>query len=342
MIREMGNIFQRTGPKIAAIGIVFLFLFACGSERGSSTLSGNDNAVPIRLTAEVDRPVANPGDVITFTVEATYRPDVSLKLPEAAEKLSEFRIVNSSSSGPVQEDDYVVAKRWYKIQADIAGSYVIDPIEVTYHLPNGQQEAAKTPKIFIEIESMLAKEGEVEDIRDIKPPLTVSYLYRLIFLSSAVLCGLIVAVVLIRKLIDWVRRRARAQESRPRPAHEEALEALEMLLNKRLVEKGRMRKFCFEISMIFRKYMQARFGIPAVDLTAEEIFPRVEENGIIEEDLRPLVREFLMGTDLVKFGKYDPTVDEMEKILQHTRTFIERTTLAPADGAGGVQDGEKP
>ncbi len=342
MVRDKRKLFQRVSPRAVAIGIVFCLLFACGSERTSLTLSEGDNAAPVQLAAEIDRPVANPGDVITFTIKAVYRADISLELPEVAERLSEFRIVSSSSSEPVQEDNCVVAERWYKIQADIAGSYLVEPIEVTYRLPDGRQETAKTPKIFIEIASMLAKEGEVEDIRDIKPPLTVSYLYRMIFLISAVLCGLAAAVFFVRKLVGWLRRRTAAEESRSRPAHEQALEALEMLLNKRLVEKGRMKKFCYEISMIFRTYMQGRFGIPAVDLTAEEILPRVEGDGIFEQDLRLLIREFLTDTDLVKFAKYDPTVAEMEKILQYTRTFIERTKLVPEENTADVQGGEKP
>ncbi|UCD58962.1 MAG: hypothetical protein JSV16_07605, partial [Candidatus Hydrogenedentota bacterium] len=124
-----------------------------------------------------------------------------------------------------------------------------------------------------------------------------------------------------------------------RPAHEEALESLERLLGKRLIERGREREFCFEISEIFRRYMQARFGIPALDLTTDEILPRVEKNGIVEENLRLVVREFLTGTDLVKFAKYRPTQEEIEEIIDHTRLFIDKTKISSANDLEPVAAG---
>ena len=85
--------------------------------------------------------------------------------------------------------------------------------------------------------------------------------------------------------------------------------------------------------------MQARFSFPAIDLTTEEIIPRVESNGIVDDALRPVVREFLINTDLVKFAKHQPLRDEMDTIIEHTRTFINMTVVvaqpAVEDTAGG-------
>jgi len=340
MFIEARNIFKRS-LSVIALGILLCTLAACSGD-GEPAVPSSGGLSPLKLSALVDRVVADPGDIITFTLRAEYRPDISLELPDIADRLSEFRIATSSFSQPAHKADYLVVERSYKIQADISGSYVIEPIEVTYSIPGGEQQVAKTPKIFIEIESMLAKEGEAEDIRDIKPPLTISYLYRLVYIALAILCGCVLLFLLIRLFVAWRRRRAEPQKARPRPAHEEALEALDMLLNKRLVEKGRMRKFCFELSMIFRRYLQERFSIPAIDLTTEEIIPRVEENGIFEEDLRSLVKEFLIETDVVKFARYKPTMEEIEKVLRYTRTFIERTRVAPAIETRNAKDGERP
>ena len=331
MVAGMRHIFHRKDLCWGVLGVMMFVLVSCGGGGESIVVSDSGNPA-IELSATVDRAVAEPGDIITFAIRAEYQPGVALELPEVADRLSDFRIVDASFSQPVPQANRLITERSYKLQADISGSYVIEPIEVTYDLPDGKREAVKTPKIFIEIESMLAKDGNVEDIRDIKPPLVISYLYRMIFSILGVLCACILAVLLIRKLVEWRTHGAEAHKMALKPAHEEALEALEMLLNKRLVEKGRMRKFCFEISMIFRRYMQARFGIPALDLTTEEIIPRVEENGILEDDIRQIVREFLVDTDMVKFAKYMPSMEEMETILRYARTFIERTRVEPAIG----------
>lgn len=340
MTEKIQNIFHKGSLKLLLICGLFFVLAACNGNKEASSFSETEE-VPVKLSATVDKATANPGDVITLTIRAVHRPDILLELPEIADKLADFRIVNSSFSQPVRDDDYLLTERLYKLQAEVSGSYVIEPIQVAYFLHGGEEKTTRTPKIFIEIESMLAKDGDVEDIRDIKPPLAIPFPYHMIFLVLAVIGGLILAILFIRKLIERRRRKKQAQEAILRPAHEEALEALDLLLNKRLVAKGRMKKFCFAISLIFRRYLQARFGFPALDFTTEEIIPIVENGGIIDESLRPLVKEFLVETDMVKFAKHKPTVNDMEKILRHTRTFINRTRVEPSILSGSAGGGEK-
>ncbi len=313
--------------RYAAIAAALLVLAACAPNAKPAALS-EDTRPAVELRTRIDRATAHPGDIITFSLEADYLPGVSLEVPEIADDLSDFRIVNSGLTQK-EEGERIVAERWYKLQADISGSYVIEPIEVAYSLPDGKAEKAKTPKIFIEIESLLAQDGEAEDIRDIKPPVTISYPYRMFLLIAATLIGAILAVLAVKKLVEKLKQRAQAQRLARRPPHEEALEALEMLLKKGLIEKGRAREFCFEISEIFRRYMHARLDIPAIDLTTEEIIPRIEDNGLVDGSLKPLVKDFLVSTDLVKFAKHQPAREEMNGIIENMRAFINKTTIEP-------------
>jgi len=307
-------------------GFLLFLSIACG--KGQERLSiPQSRREPVELSASVDKAVGNPGDIITLTLSADYQPDVSLELPEVADKFKDFRIVNSGVSQPTKKGDRLVAERWYKLQADLSGSYVIEPIEIGYRLAGGEQKTAKTPKIFLEVESLLAKQGEAKDIRDIKPPMPTPPSYRLFVMILAILAGIIALLVLGRMIIERLKNRSETGKLIPKPAHEEAFEALERLLKKRLIEKGHAREFCFEISEIFRRYIQGRFGIPAIDLTTEEILPRVESDGIIADTMKPVAREFLTDTDMVKFAKYQPSRNEIEKIVENTRIFIETTKM---------------
>lgn len=320
---------------------LLLVMAACGGGQNNSALSGESFA-PAELRAKVDKAAANPGDIITFTLEAEYLPELSLELPEISDRFSEFRIANAGRTQPREIGERLYADRWYKLQADTAGSFVIEPVEVTYTLPGGEQKLLKTPKLFVEIESLLAQDAEAEDIRDIKPPVTISHPYRLLLVILATLAAAIVAMLFGKRLFERWRVSASARKLAPRPPHKEALEALERLLKKGLIETGRPREFCFEISEIFRRYMHARLLFPAIDLTAEEIIPRIEDDGIVKESLKPLVREFLTNTDLVKFAKHQPTRDEIDKIIENTRTFINETTFAPAAEADQATGGDSP
>lgn len=310
-------------------------LNACGTDKETEVFFQSERA-PVELSAQVDRAVVNPGDIITFTLTADYQQDVSLELPEVADKFSDFRIVNSGISAPARRGERLVAERWYKLQADIAGSYVVEPIEITCRLPGGPQQTVQTPKIFLEVESLLAKQDEANDIRDIKPPVSVSPSYRVLLVILGILAATVLILLLIRKLVEKRAIKAETERLSATHAHEEALEAIDKLLREGLIEKGRAREFCFRISEIFRRYMQARFGIPAIDLTTDEILPRVEDNGIVGDNLKPVVRDFLLSTDLVKFAKYQPTRDEIRKIIENTRIFVETTKMTEDTGIESV------
>jgi len=329
--------------RLACAGVVCLLLAtaSCSVEPGAGG-QPEESRPPAAIRAKVDRAAANPGDVITFTLETDYVTGVELELPEFSDIFSDFRIVNSGLSQPVQKGDRLHEERWYKLQADLAGSYVIDPVEVAYTLPDGARETLKTPKLFVEIESLLAEGDEAGDIRDIKPSVEFPRPYWRILAVAAALVGAVLAAILGKKLFDRWRRRVRERRLAPRPSHEEALEALERLLAKGLVEKGLAREFCFEISEIFRRYMHASTDVPAIDMTTEEIIPRIEDNGIVREDLKPLVREFLASTDLVKFAKYRPTGREIDEIIEGARKFISETTPASTVETEAANGGDAP
>jgi hypothetical protein len=302
---------------------------ACSGGRDAPESLEADTA-PARLRAGIDKAVAYPGDIITFTLKAEYTSGVTLELPEIADKFSEFRIVDSGESAPGKKDDANIAERWYKLQADTAGSYVIDPLEVAYTLPDGASDTLHTPKIFLEIVTLLSEEAGLNDIRDIKPPVEILHPYRLALMIMAVALAAILTVLIARRAFGRWRRRAAERKLAARSPHEEALKALERLLGKKLIEKGQSKQFCFEISEIFRRYIHGRFDIPAVDLTTEEILPRFDEDGVLAKSHGPLVREFLTGTDMVKFAKHLPSGEEIDKIVRDTRAFINETATSHA------------
>ena len=338
MALKARNISKKTALARALLFFLLLVTAAC-SQAQDIPISSEDNPAA-ELRVKVDKAVAYPGDVLTFTLETEYQPDVKIELPEISDRFSEFRLIGDGSARPKKKGGRMLAERWYKLQADTAGSYIIDSIEATYTLPDGTQEALKTPKIFLEIVSLLEEEGAVNDIRDIKPPVDISNLYRVALTILAVLLAAILVILIGGRFFARWRRRAIEQKLAPRPPHEEALEALQRLLGKRLIEKGLPKEFCFEISEILRRYIQARFDFPAIDLTTEEILPRVEDDGIVKDTLKPLVREFLTQTDLVKFAKHLPARDELDKIIENTRTFINETALVPTSQTESTEGGE--
>jgi len=71
---------------------------------------------------------------------------------------------------PKEIEGRIITERWYKLRADEVSSYILPAMKLTYSLKSNPAETRQiqTPEIFIEVRSVL-KEGEMEDILDIKP-----------------------------------------------------------------------------------------------------------------------------------------------------------------------------
>jgi len=307
---------------------------ACGI--GDRQLSVDIERGPVEIGAHVDKAVADPGDIITFTLSADCDDEMPIDLPEVSDRLVDFRIVSSGVTGPVRKGERVLTERWYKLQADVSGSYVIEPVEIALDLPTGERETFKTPKIFIEIQSLLERDEGTQDIRDIKPPVSVYPPVKTILSIAALAAGLVGAVLIGNRLIRNLRQRKTAVHLGRKQPHEIAMQALQELLMKRLVEQGRVQEFYFELSLIFRQYIQDRFLIPAVDFTTEEILHHIDKrDGLLNGELKPLMADFLTGADLVKFAKHEPPAEEVNKAVQQTIEFIGKT--APLAGGTDSQ-----
>jgi hypothetical protein len=104
-------------------------------------------------------------------------------------------------------------------------------------------------------------------------------------------------------------------------------EELEKLKGEHLIEKGIVREHYFRLSDIFRRYIENRFAIPAVEQTTQELLPEIMGLDAMHASAKSEVREFLHHSDMVKFAKYLPARDEVDANEQKVVRIIEETKI---------------
>lgn len=274
------------------------------------------------LRSEVDRAKATTGDLITFTVSIDSIEGLKVQLPEFGEKIEGFRVVDFGSSDPVVEDGRVNYRRWYKLRADIVGTYILPAIELVYDDKAGKEQTAKTSEIFIEVASVLKEGDEQGDIRDLKD--LSSSPRRLTTLSIVLIAVMVVAIVFV---VFLYRRKRKGKEiALPViPPHEVALQRLNALKSEELLQNNQQKRFHFALSEIIRNYFEGMFELTTTDMTIEEIRSRMSDVKSLDDDLKKLFLSMLTRTDIVKFTDTISSEEEGELLLGDAFEFVDKT-----------------
>ncbi len=341
--------FKGGKPEIWAV-LLALLVSACDQPPADvETEAPAEPKAPVETRSRVDRAVATTGDVITYSVTVDHDPGYEVRLPETGADIAGFRIIDVGSEEPREESGRRILERWYKLRADLVGSYVLPPVEVAFRpaVDAGESEtdgaeadaegaeadrgfqSVQTSEIFIEVQSVLPEGTEVTDIRGLKPLRQVETA-TLWWVWAAVGA----ATALLAVLGAWLWRRGRRKiVVPPRPAHELAFEALARLRETDFEDLEAMRQFHFEISEVIRAYIERRFTLNATDLTTEEITALLDEvRGLTDDDSLRLSR-FLDATDQVKFAAHEPSEEEIEGTYEGALSFVEATRERPEEMA---------
>jgi hypothetical protein len=158
------------------------------------------------------------------------------------------------------------------------------------------------------------------DINDIKPlEILVADWSWLFYILGAVLILAIIGAA----IYFWKKYRNRKQVSAETPVlpHEAALMSLDALSD---VENMDGKSFYFSLSNILRTYIEARYSINALEMTTEELLPKIDLLGLNRE-IHQELKELIRSTDPVKFAGVPATASKMRQDLAFVRNFVEQT-----------------
>jgi LPXTG-motif cell wall-anchored protein len=321
---------------LTAIGLALVT--GCGRSRTAHapqyeverTCESDDGAVA--LTLKVDKRELSAADSFRCVVELKRGEGVAAELPAPADLDKAFAplIARNRRSLPERiEDGFVVEADEYELEPLVAGACTIKPFAVTYK-EGGEERTLETQPIELAVTSLGAADPRAE-LRDIAGPVLLPRTGTGRWVWLAIGAGVLAAGVLVLVLVRR-RRRGGGPPERRRPAHEEALDALRALREKDYIGRGLVMRFYVELSAILRWYIERRFGLRAPEQTTQEFLAEISRDGFFDLRRRTLLSDFLGHCDLVKFAKYGPTNEEIERVFTSATTFIEETKEASATG----------
>ncbi len=330
---EARTVSHRRPLATCCVGLLLAMLAAAGvraDDAPSPAPSASAAPSPVTVRGSVEKGTITIGQRFRYTIEVTAPSGVEIMLAQPTERLDDFEIVDFGDAKPVERDGKTVITRWFELVGYATGDFLVKSPPVRYRLPGEDLTEAPTDETVVEITSLLAREPNATDIRDIKPPVEPPIDWRPYYLTAgAIAVAALVAFVLYRVL----RRRERvAAGPPPRPAHEIAHEELARLRARGLPEQGAFKEYYSTLTGIVRGYLEQRFRVRAPEMTTEEfLMATARGGGALQSGHRALLGEFLGESDLVKFARHHPTLADADRAFGAATRFVDETAVVTAE-----------
>jgi hypothetical protein len=146
------------------------------------------------------------------------------------------------------------------------------------------------------------------------------------FLWGAIALGVLAAIAAV---IWWIRKKRRSVVETPAvrlPPEVIALAELDRIAALGLPARGDYKQHYTLLVDALRHYLEARYGIEAMDRTTFELMDDLDRHRVHVDGLRPLLDE----ADLVKFAKFAPSPENASGAINRAREMVMHTTPVTA------------
>lgn len=288
---------------------------------------------PLSLTATVSPKELLLGDALEVRLELTAPADYVAEFPQPGDLAP--LAVRDQQDEPAQilPDGRMRWRQRTRVDALAPGTLEIPGLTVRYRRDRRDPQSAGAdsgggeltlPSMKAEVRSVLTAQDSPEQPRGVSgllaPPPWRPTGWQVALMAAAALAAAGGGLAALR----WWRRR-RLRPAAPVPADLWALAALDRLGRRRLIDRGAVESFYFELSEIVRQYIERRFQVAAPKMTTQEFLTAVAAGGT-GGPLDPLaLRPFLESCDRVKYAAYEPGSDDASRSLSTARELVEQT-----------------
>jgi hypothetical protein len=212
-----------------------------------------------------------------------------------------------------------------------SGLHRIPPFELPFG-ENQITDTARTASLWLTVFT-LPRDTTIAGIYDIKPPLAEPITLGEVAKWGGLL--LLFAGLLTLIIFYFIRKKSNKPivffEKQEDPPHVIALRKLQKVTDDKMWETDNHKYYHSVVTEIIREYIERRFEVPALEQTTLEILQNLKSKNIIAKELYENLYDNLSLSDLVKFAKYIPTINDNEALLKFAFRFVNETKPVTVD-----------
>jgi len=336
--------------------ILVLPLEALGPLSAQAVAIERGQAAPMTATAQAGLPAEPPvtlaviplakefkaGAPVEVEVRMAAKLGATLEGPLYPQPLGDWAVESVQRETVAEQGGLKVRADRLVLLTYLDGQVEVPSLTVRFRLPNGQAGEVRSAPVTLTVQPATPPAGDPAGLlRDLKKPL------GLFPLGQVLLLALLAAAVVGGAW--WYARKRKwigplVPPAPPRPPEEMARERLAALRASGWLAAGDSKAYYSELSDILRRYLEARFGVAALDRTTQELIRELKKSGTQRQDLG-VVRDVLDHSDLAKFAKAHLGEKEADAAWQAVSEWVERTSpraAAPGSPQAPAEPGGRP
>jgi hypothetical protein len=292
-------------------------------------LAVSANAQRIKATASIDSTNILLGDQVKLFLEIDHPKTVEVTFPNVPDTLIKYiEVLDRSEIDTFESNEETFQKQIqsFLITSFESGSYRIPPFWFKIDL-DGRLDSIPTNGVTLNVHTMA--------IDTTRGPTDIKYPYDAPVTLKEVIPYILGAILILAILFFIFYAIKRKKNNKPifviprkpkEPAHIIALRELDRIKQEKLWQQGKTKQFYSEITETLRKYIEYRYGIPAMEQTSDETLDSFKyRRDLLKEKTFENLSRILKLADLVKFAKYRTTPDDDNMTLVNAYFFVNDT-----------------
>lgn len=277
--------------------------------------------VEVKLTPSQEQLAV--GDPVDLTLEVNHPAGYQVIMPKLDQNWGDFEVRSQSQATITPNPDGTeTTRQTINVTMFELGSFETPALPLTISDGAGQVTEVTTPAVSLTVNPLRTEEDTI--LRDIRPQADMA----IPSILPSILTGLVVATV-VAGGGWWLYRYWRAKRGLPlvvdnRPPYQIAYAELERIAGLNLPAQNRFKEHYTLVTDCLRSYLEQQFQLHAFDRTTAELRVELKQSLIAPEQTRRLI-DLFGDSDLVKFAKLTPEIEEAQQLLDEARVLVTLT-----------------
>lgn len=280
----------------------------------------------ISIKSRIDAQQMTVGDQAKLYIEAiVFNKNIKVFWAPIPDSFGKLEVVEKGKIDTIVEGTHTTFRQRLLITGFEAGSYKVPSLAFNVKHPDGNDYVLLTDSFQLNIAAIPVDTTKpFKPIKNIVAVKTTWLDYIWWIVGAVVFIGLVAFVVVYfiknkKAPIPSFILKAPAES-----LEEKALRLLKELEEKELWQKDKIKEYYTDLSDIMRAYLEARFGLTALEQTTDEILAQAKKSRELNKFYDELA-SILLTADMAKFAKAKPLPQEHMDCMEETRRLIENT-----------------